>query len=85
LIKPDHPEIGRALLVSELKPRTIVWLQKQDTDCVATMWVVKVAPLFVHFRATRTEFFARRYGPNMELLTDDSNLPLQAYEYLGEP
>lgn len=86
MTKPDHPEIGRALLVSELKPRTVVWLQKEGREVVATVWVVAVMADYVHFRAgaIRTEFFARRYGPDLELLTDDSGLPMQAYEYLGE-
>jgi hypothetical protein len=86
MTKPNHPEIGRALLVSDLKPHTVVWVQKEGVEAVATMWVVAVTAHWVQFRAgaVRTEFMARRYGPDDELLTDATDLPIQTYEYLGE-
>jgi hypothetical protein len=84
MTKPDHPEVGRELLVKDLKPRTVICLQKEGCPHTATLWVIEILPDWVHFRATAVEFFAKRYGPEKQLLRDDSGLPLQAYEYLGE-
>jgi hypothetical protein len=86
MIKPNHPEIGRALFVSELRPETVVWLQKQGRDFIATVWVVTINPDWVKFRAgdLGVDLVIQRYGPDHELLRDDSSIPLQAYEYLGE-
>jgi hypothetical protein len=86
MIKPNHPEIGRALLASDLKPKTVVWVQKEGNNTVASMWVVKVTPDWVKFTSgeLRIDLMIRRYGPDHELLTDSSGHPIQTYEYLGE-
>jgi hypothetical protein len=86
MIKPNHPEIGRALLASDLKPETVVWAQKEGSDLVASVWVVSVTPEWVKFRAgdLHIDLMIRRYGPGNELLTDNTGLPIQTYEYLGE-
>jgi hypothetical protein len=83
----SHPEIGRELKVSELRPRTIVWLAKEGRPAIATMWVIEVSEIYVHFRAgaVRTEFYAKRRGPDLEEITDDDNTHMRMFEYLGEP
>lgn len=80
-------EIGRELKVSDLRPRTIVWLFKEGREAMATMWVVSVGSDYVHFRAgvIKTEFLAARCGPGLESITDDSGWPMKIYEYLGKP
>jgi hypothetical protein len=82
---PEHPEIGRELKVSELRPRTIVWLRKNDR--LATLWVMEVTEQGVHFRAGAigVEFLALRTGPGGEQITDDSHTLMTIYEYLGKP
>lgn len=77
-------EIGRELKASELKPRTVVVLEKPGRPR-ATVWVVQVRKRFVHFRAgvTQMELFLRRTGPDLEGLADEE-LPMKVYEYLGE-
>jgi hypothetical protein len=79
-------EVGRELKVSELQPQTVVWLHKEGRNAMATMWVVAVGDVFVHFRAgaVRTEFFAERCGPELEQITDDDHIPMKMYEYLGK-
>jgi hypothetical protein len=86
-MKDPASEIGRELKVSELKPRTIVWLGKEGRDTMATMWVVEVGPVYVHFRAgaVRTEFYAERRGPDLDQITDNDHIPMRMFEYLGEP
>jgi hypothetical protein len=76
------PEIGRELKVSELKPRTIVWLKKPGR-AMATVWVVVVHPEWVHFRASAIgmDFLAKRDGDGVR----DDDLPMKIYEYLGKP
>jgi hypothetical protein len=83
--RPDHPEIGRELRVSELVPRRIVILHKGQT--LATLWVVEVLEDWVAFRAGKTDtgFIARRCGPDLEGITDNTGAPMKVYEYLGEP
>jgi hypothetical protein len=83
----SHPEIGRELKVSELKPETIVVLMKQGRSVAATMWVIAVDDVFVLFRAgaTQTDFLAQRCGEGLEQITDDDHIPMHVYEYLGEP
>ena len=80
-------EVGRELKVSELKPRTIVWLYKEGRKTMGTMWVIEVGEVFVHFYAGEItmDFFALRCGPDLEKITDDSHIPMKMYEYLGEP
>ena len=79
-------EIGRELRVSELKPKTIVVLERPDVAAV-TMWVMAVGPERVAFWAGANSmgFIARRVGPELEQITDDSGRMLRVYEYLGEP
>src|SRR3954470_22303632 len=43
-------EVGRELKVSELQPQTVVVLEKADVG-MATLWVVEIGDIFVHFRA----------------------------------
>jgi len=78
-------EIGRELKVSELNPRTVVWIAKLGRP-FASMWVVAVSDKLVHFRAGKVgmEFFALRTGLNQEGITDDSYIPMKVFEYLGE-
>lgn len=80
-------EIGRELKVSDLKPKTVVWLAKDGRDLMATMWVVDVGDVYVHFYAGATgiNFYAKRGGPDLESVTDDTHLPMRIYEYLGKP
>jgi hypothetical protein len=84
----DQPcsEVGRELRVSELKPRTIVVLERPDS-AMATMWVAEVLPRYVIFLAgvTRTCLISKRTGPHLEQVTDDTGRMLRVYEYLGEP
>jgi hypothetical protein len=79
-------EIGRELLASELKPKTIVVLERPDT-AIVTMWVAEVTPQYVIFLAgvTQTCFLAQRAGPHLEQITDDTGRMLRVFEYLGEP
>lgn len=87
MTKPVHPEIGRALKVSELKPQTIVWLQKDGRPTIASWWVVLVSPHHVEFLAgeINTHFLAKRCSADLDSITDDSNIPMAIYEYLGKP
>jgi hypothetical protein len=80
-------EIGRELKVSELKPETVVWLAKEGRDLLATMWVVEVGDLFVHFYAGATDmhFYAVRSGADLETVADDTHARMRIYEYLGAP
>jgi hypothetical protein len=77
-------EIGRELKVSELRPKTVVWVHKGDH--AATMWVVQVRAGHVHFYSgvRRMDFIAKRTGPGGEQITDDSGAPMKVLEYLGE-
>ena len=79
-----NPEIGRELKVSELKPKTVVIVWKEGRQA-ATMWVIEVGDVYVHFRAgvVNMEFLALRTGPDLEEITDDHHLPMKIYEYLG--
>jgi hypothetical protein len=81
-----NSEIGRQLKVSELKPRTVVVLHKQDRR-LATLWVRAVGTEWVEFYAgvTETTFLARRTGLDLESITDDTNRPIEIFEYLGDP
>lgn len=84
----SNPEVGRELKVSELRPRTIVVLHKVGRDnFLVTMWVVEILPAYVKFTAgeIRTDFIARRCGPGLDEITDNTGLPMKVYEYLGEP
>jgi hypothetical protein len=90
MMKPVHPEVGRELSVSDLKPPQIVWVQKmggkRGNSC-ATMWVTVVTSETVGFWAgeTKVAFIATRIGANLEQVTDDSNGTMRMYEYLGKP
>ena len=79
-------EIGRELKVSELKPRTIVWLFKEGREVAATLWVVEIRPASVRFLAGKfgMEFLAKRCGPDLEQIADEDS-PMHVFEYLGEP
>lgn len=85
---PVNPEIGRELKVSELKPHTVVWILKEGRDVMATMWVVEIGDVYVHFfaqHASIPNFLALRCGPDLEQITDDSHVKMQIFEYLGKP
>ena len=71
---------------SELKPGTIVVLERPDSGA-ATFWVLGVTPEFVEFYAgaITAHFLARRIGPALEQITDDTGRMLRVFEYLGEP
>ena len=81
-----NEEVGRELKVSELKPHTVVWLEKETWNVLTTMWVVEVSEAWVHFFAAAADvnFLATRTGPGREAITDDSGIPMKIYEYLGE-
>lgn len=88
--KPEHPEIGRELRVSELTPPQIVWVRKlggAHGDSCTTMWVETVTEGHVLFLAGvgRTVLLVRRFGENRDSITDDSNATMRIYEYLGAP
>jgi hypothetical protein len=74
------------LKVSELKPGTVVWLSKQGHPTMSSFWVVAIGPAYVQFRAgaIMMEFFAERCGPDLEEITDDSQLPMKIHQYLGK-
>lgn len=78
-------EIGRELKVSELMPRTVVVLERPDS-LATTAWVAEVLPKYVVFwmGAIKTDFAARRTGPDLEQITDDTGRTLRVHEYLGE-
>jgi hypothetical protein len=79
--------IGKELKVSELNSRMIVCLWKQSkANVMVTMWVKDVGAGFVHFWAgeANTHFIATRCGPGLEQITDDSEIPMKIYEYLGD-
>ena len=82
--KPQHPEVGRTLKASELKPKTIVWLHKANRKAVATMWVVGVHQDFVEFYSGERSiaFLAMRKGDE---ITDSTGEQFAVYEYLGKP
>jgi hypothetical protein len=80
----NRNEIGRELKVSELRPMTVVVLAKEGRNVMATVWVVAVGEIYVHFRARDMGFYAERRGPGLEEITDDDHLPLKIYQYLGE-
>lgn len=84
MLRPDHPEVGLELKVSELQPKTIIWLQKPARP-VASVWVLEIFTHSVWFRAGAVglDFLAQRTGPDLEQITDDSGLPMKMYAYLG--
>ena len=84
MVKPEHPEIGRELKVSELEPRTVVVLERPESRA-ATVWVLLVQPEYVVFRLSviSAHFVARRCGPDLEQITDDTGRVLHIHEYLG--
>lgn len=86
MIKPDHPEVGRSLLVSDLKPRDVVWVQKDGNNTVVTLRVIYVEQDWVLFGAPDLKriLCVQRCGPDNELLRDGSGAPIQTYEYLGK-
>jgi hypothetical protein len=85
MTKPNHPEIGRELKVSDLHKGQIAWLQKEGRPSVVSAWVVSISPDFVGFYAGEIgmEFLARRTPDDG--ITDDSNIPMAMYSYLGKP
>jgi len=88
--KPQHPEIGRELKATELKPPQIVWVHKmggQFGNTCATMWAVEVLEHCVVFYAgePKIALLAKRIGPDLTGITDDSNATMRIYEYLGKP
>jgi len=78
-------EVGRELKVSELKSQMVVWLGKEGRDTMATMWVVEVGEVYVHFRAgaVGVELFLKRRGPDLEQITDDTQIPMHVFEFRG--
>lgn len=84
-MEPDS-EIGRELKVSELKPRTVVVVEKSGHPIMSTLWVYLITPGHVIFTSgiLRGDFSAKRTGPDLEELTDDTGKPIRVYEYLGE-
>jgi hypothetical protein len=78
-------EIRRELKVSELAPRTVVVVAKPGV-AAATMWVMEITARFVHFYAgiAAFNFIAKRCGPDLDEVTDNSGAPMKLYEFVGE-
>lgn len=79
-------EIGRELKVSELKPGTVVVLEKGTCSHLTSVWVEEVTPRLVMFDmpVINLHFIAFRTGPDMEQITDDTGASFKIYEFLGE-
>lgn len=80
-----HEEFGKELKVSDLKPKTVVWLSKEGSRTIATMWVIAIDPVYVHFYTPvgKVAFLAKRTGENLDEITDDEGKSMMIYEYLG--
>ena len=78
-------EVGREMKVSELSPQMVVWLAKEGRDTMASVWVVEVGPIYVHFRAAAVgiELFLERRGPDLEAITDNTHTPMHIFEFRG--
>jgi hypothetical protein len=78
-----HPEIGRELKPSELKPYTVVVTMKEGIPQAATMWVIEVAPTHVLFALNEARIILGAFR-NGDVLTDDTGAVIKVYEYLGD-
>ena len=78
-------EIGRELKVSELKPRTVVVLEKSGHPTMATMWVATIQSHFVIFTSgvLRGDFMAQRVGPGLDEITDDTGKAMRILRVPG--
>jgi len=85
MIKPNHPEIGRELLAHEIHEGQIVAMQKEGRNAIATLWVTHISENSIHFHAGKLgiTFLACRLPDGH--ITDDDNVPMAMYAYLGQP
>lgn len=81
----NHPDVGRALTVSELVPGTVVVIRPPNRyDVALTLWVREVTERTVWFYAGELKISVISYRqPDGTLRDGDGNLVL-IYEYLGE-
>ena len=81
-------EIGRELLASDLKPKTIVVVKppdRLDREVYMTFWVTQVTDDFVVFHSAVKHWSVINFrGPN-DTVIDDQGRQVHVFEYLGEP
>jgi len=77
-------EVGRELVASELREKTVVVLSRPDSDVAVTAWVSCIDPEFVAFTmgVTRTTFLGKRQLGG--IIVDDTGVRVHVFEYLGE-
>jgi hypothetical protein len=83
-------EIGRELLASDLKPRTIVVIKPpdpsgRDRQIHMTMWVQSVGDRMVVFHSAVLHWSVITFRTAEDGLVDDQDRPVRIFEYLGEP
>jgi hypothetical protein len=81
----DHPEIGRELKVSELKPRTVVVTHADHSpEFYATMWVRHITATWVLLEANVIGMELLLLVQPDDTLQDGKGHPIHVYEYLGK-
>jgi len=85
--KPDHPEVGRELKVSELKEETVVVVASDRH--VVTAWFAFANAKFAFFwmgaaSPGGVNLMLFRCGPEWEQLKDETGRDIRVYEYLGD-
>jgi hypothetical protein len=81
-------EIGRELLFSDLKPRTIVVIKPPDRlgrEIYMTWWVHSVSPGVVIFHSAVKHWSVVNFQGRDDTVIDDQGRKVTVFEYLGEP
>jgi hypothetical protein len=80
---PD-PEIGRELLVSDLRPPLVVVTGKDKSPLRVTMWVAELTPTFALMIAGEVGFTLMLTINPDGTLQDNTGEQVHIWEYLGE-
>ena len=85
MTKPNHPQIGRELLSSDLEPEQTVWVQKEGRRVLLPLKVEMINEhLVVLFATGELEIHLLLSRLPDGHVADDSGLPMALYEYLGK-
>lgn len=79
-----NPEMGRELLVPDLKEKTVIVLWRDDRSFAVTAWVDVISTNIVIFKMVEIGAFlilARELGG---MLVDDTGKRIRVFEYLGK-
>jgi hypothetical protein len=81
-MEPNHPEVGRELLASQLLPRTIVVLGRDEDPVLLTTWVHRVGQDFVSFRMGDINITLVAMRQPDDTLRDDRGQRIRVWEFL---